>query len=76
MPRFMCESEDYYDKDKWIDTPFIKTGDIKEKFKNVCDGLDELLVRHGYVHNGKIFNVEEVYFLDFFINSKKVSKIK
>lgn len=26
--------------------------------------------------NGKIFNVEEVYFLDFFINSKKVSKIK
>ena len=37
LPRFMCENEDYYDKDKWIDTPFIQSGDIKENFKAVCD---------------------------------------
>ena len=58
-PRFMCENEDYYDKDKWIDTPFISEGTVKEKYKAVCDGLDGLLARHGYVHNGKIFNVEK-----------------
>ena len=34
-------------------------GVVKEKYKAVCDGLDGLLARHGYVHNGKIFNVEK-----------------
>ncbi len=59
LPRFMCENEDYYDKDKWIDTPFIQSGNIKEKFKAVCDGLDEILKNHGYAHEGKIFKVEK-----------------
>jgi len=24
----------------------------------VCDGIDELLARHGYIHDGKIYRVE------------------
>lgn len=28
------------------------------KYKTVCDGIDELLARHGYVHDGKIYRVE------------------
>ena len=32
--------------------------DVPEKYKNVCDGIDELLARHGYIHDGKIYRVE------------------
>ena len=55
---FLSENDDYYDKDKWISTPFYSSGDVPEKYKNVCDGIDELLARHGYVHDGKIYRVE------------------
>lgn len=48
-PAFLSENDDYYDKDKWISTPFYSSGDVPEKYKAVCDGIDELLARHGYV---------------------------
>lgn len=57
-PAFLSENDDYYDKDKWISTPFYSSGDVPEKYKTVCDGIDELLARHGYVHDGKIYRVE------------------
>lgn len=57
-PAFLSENDDYYDKDKWISTPFYSSGDVPEKYKTVCDGIDELLARHGYIHDGKIYRVE------------------
>ena len=54
----MSENDDYYDRDKWLSTPFYSSGDVPEKYKAVCDGIDGLLARHGYVHDGKIFRVE------------------
>lgn len=57
-PAFLSENDDYYDKDKWISTPFYSSGDVPEKYKAVCDGIDELLARHGYIHDGKIYRVE------------------
>lgn len=57
-PAFLSENDDYYDKDKWISTPFYSSGDVPEKYKIVCDGIDGLLARHGYVHDGKIYRVE------------------
>lgn len=45
-PTFLSENDDYYDKDKWISTPFYSSGDVPEKYKTVCDGIDELLARH------------------------------
>ena len=32
-------------------------GNVTEKYKKVCDGIDELMAKHGYVHNGKIYDV-------------------
>lgn len=36
-PAFLSENDDYYDKDKWISTPFYSSGDVPEKYKTVCD---------------------------------------
>lgn len=58
-PEFMAKNDDYYDCKKWIKTPFIQSGDIEEKYKTVCDGIDGILASHGYVHNGLNFSVEK-----------------
>ena len=57
-PAFLSENDDYYDMDKWLSTTFYSSGDVPEKYKAVCDGIDGLLARHGYVHDGKMFRVE------------------
>lgn len=57
-PEFLSGDDGYYDKDKWISTPFYSSGDVPEKYQRVCDGIDALLARHGYVHDGKVFRVE------------------
>lgn len=58
MPSFIEKNKDYYDKDKWLETDFIKSGDVPQKYKGVCDGIDEILKKHGYVHDGYKFRVE------------------
>ena len=30
-PAFLSENDDYYDKDKWISTPFYSSGDVPEE---------------------------------------------
>lgn len=59
LPSFLAENDNYYDKDKWLDTDFIKSGSLGERYKEVCDSLDAVLAKHGYVHNGKVFRVEK-----------------
>lgn len=58
MPAFINANEDYFDPKKWLETPFFGSGDVPEKYAAVCCGIDELLARHGYVHEGHIYRVE------------------
>lgn len=58
-PEFISRNEDYFDRRAWAETPFIKSGDVKEKYDAVCRGLDGILARHGYVHTGTYFSVKE-----------------
>ncbi len=37
---------------------FTAAGMCPKNTKTVCDGIDELLARHGYIHDGKIYRVE------------------
>lgn len=45
--------------EKWYESDLMKTYNAKEEYDMVASGLDELLKKHGYIHNGKIFNVEK-----------------
>ncbi|MGN0522595.1 MAG: histidine phosphatase family protein [Eubacterium sp.] len=58
MPSYWTEIDDYYSYDKWLDADLMKKGDVARHYKKVCAGVDELLKSHGYVHNGRLFDVE------------------
>ena len=57
LPSYWCSIDDYYSYDNWLDVPLMKTANTKEKYDMVCRGIDELLANHGYVHNGKTYDV-------------------
>lgn len=57
MPSYWCAVDEYYSYDKWLETPLMKTDNAKEEYEKVCKGIDELLAKHGYVHNGRTFDV-------------------
>lgn len=58
LPSFLKEEPAYFDASRWADTAYGKSGDLQEKYNEVCTGLDSLLLRHGYRHNGIYFDVE------------------
>lgn len=57
LPSYWTGVDDYYGEN-WTEPALMKTVNVKEEYKRVCDGLDELLEKHGYVHDGHIFRAE------------------
>lgn len=55
LPREWTDNDDYYCSDKWLKTDLMQSGDVEEKYIELCNGIDELLKNHGYVHDGRIF---------------------
>lgn len=58
LPSFWVTENDYYDNKKWLKTPLMQSGNVEEKYKAVCGGIDEITKKHGYVRNGNIYKVE------------------
>ena len=56
-PSYWCKVDEYYSYEKWLDTELMKSADTKERYDEVCKGIDELLEKHGYKHNGRTFDV-------------------
>ena len=54
-PEFFTSNQDFFNKDKWINTDFMKAGTIRDDFNAVCKGIDELLESYGYRRNEKGF---------------------
>ncbi len=48
FPSYWTEMEEMYNKDSWMNTPVLATGDIAAKAKMVYDGIDGILKTHGY----------------------------
>ena len=59
LPDYWTNVPEMYDIDKWCEQPFMKAGKIDQYYKWVCDGLDEILKKHGYVREGKYYRVKE-----------------
>lgn len=55
LPSVWTEEQQYYDKNDWSQTEVMKQGDVKAKYQEVCDGLDQLLEKHGYRRNGMLY---------------------
>ncbi len=57
LPEDWTTYHDFYDYDKWYTHPLMLEGHVYEEYKRVCDGLDEVLKKHGYVRNGRYYDV-------------------
>ena len=59
-PEYFTKQDDLHDKNRWAETKVMKSGDLGGHYKEVTDGLDELLSRHGYKALGNgLFEVEK-----------------
>lgn len=57
MPSYWTEQNEYYSYDSWLETPLMKSFNVKNEYEKVCKGVDRLLLKHGYRHNGRHFDV-------------------
>ncbi len=55
MPEYFLSDKKFFDKDKWTKSNFMKGGNIAEKYRMVCDGIDGILAEYGYIRNKKGF---------------------
>ncbi len=55
LPEFFTSDKKFFDKDRWADSRFMRSGKIKKYYKEVCDGIDGILAEYGYKRNSKSF---------------------
>ncbi|MBR3806089.1 MAG: histidine phosphatase family protein [Clostridia bacterium] len=58
LPTAWTVIPEFFDKDKWMNVPVYKEAGVPEAYKYVCDGLDTLLEKHGYVRDGLVYRAE------------------
>ncbi len=56
LPADWTKTEEFYDRELWHTVPVMKAGNVGKEADFVCSGLDELLEKHGYRHEGKLFH--------------------
>lgn len=58
-PAEWINNSDYYDNKKWYTTKLMQTLNVEKEYKKVCDGIDELLKKHGYEHKENYYKVND-----------------
>ena len=58
LPEYWTKQADLYDETEWKQHSFYKAVGMQGEFEKVTQGLDELLQKHGYVRDGKLYRVE------------------
>ncbi|NLP33926.1 MAG: histidine phosphatase family protein [Clostridiales bacterium] len=59
MPAAWTNQPFIYDKDKWLQSPLMASGDIKDKYFNVTKNMDTLLASYGYHRNQNYYKCSE-----------------
>ncbi|MDD6659739.1 MAG: histidine phosphatase family protein [Eubacteriales bacterium] len=81
LPSSWTKYPEHYDYNTWYNSKIMKNSNVEEKYKEVCNGIDELLKKHGYEHNGNVYNVKDsnhdtvVLFCHFGVESVILSHI-
>lgn len=58
LPADWTAVPEYYDKDNWYNVPIMKEAGMEAGLRAVWDGLDEVLLRHGYRREGMVYRAE------------------
>lgn len=56
-PDYYTKLNDFYDKDKYFDLPFMK--EVKEKYQEVVNSFDEIMEKNGYQRDGLLYKVNK-----------------
>lgn len=59
LPAYLAARPNYFHPENWRDTEVCKHGDMVEVYESVTAAFDELLKKHGYARDGKIYRAEE-----------------
>lgn len=57
LPSYWTKEPRYYTHDNWTKTKLMSSLNTPEEYDLVCKGVDALLSKHGYVHNGRSYDV-------------------
>ena len=57
LPSEWTKYPEHYDYNEWYNSKIMRHGNVERKYKTVCNGIDELLKKHGYEHQGNIYKV-------------------
>ena len=55
LPGVWTKDERFYDPDRWHEPEEMERASVREHAQQVFRGLDDLLERHGYVRDGRIY---------------------
>lgn len=55
MPSQWTGIEEFYGRKSWLETELMKSGPAKERYRQVADGIDGILAKHGYLREGNIY---------------------
>ena len=59
LPDFWTKIDEMYDHEKWKSQDFYVKAGLDKRYEEVVTGLDELLKRHGYTRNGRLYETEQ-----------------
>lgn len=59
LPDIWTKEKQYFDLDRWSDTELFYEAQLPQQYSWVTEGLDRILVRHGYVREESWYRVEQ-----------------
>ncbi len=58
LPSFWTKEDKMYDAEKWLEQDFYVAAGMREAYLSVTRPLDELLKKHGYAREGRLYKTE------------------
>ncbi|MCI8501710.1 MAG: histidine phosphatase family protein [Oscillospiraceae bacterium] len=55
MPSYWTGIDEFYDREKWLETELMRSGPAKEQYREVAAGMDGILAQFGYLREGKLY---------------------
>lgn len=59
LPQDWMKDEAFFNRDTWFTNPVFMEADVKKEYDWITAEFDSFLAKHGYVRNGKYYQVEK-----------------
>ncbi len=59
MPQDWTAFEPFFDRTGWTEHPLFQEAQVSSVYQTVCDGLDQLLAKYGYIRQGNCYHTQQ-----------------